>query len=97
MSKPEQVVFAYASGEEQPDGVPILTFLMPEASWSYMEGGWCHEFDLTKVGIPIKVMIGRVRNHAHAHALIGKANARRKPADVSHVDLHMGQEKKTEQ
>jgi hypothetical protein len=83
-------LFAYTSAAHAPDGVPVLMFLMPEAAWAYMRDGLCHEFDLTNVGVPIQVVIGRCRDHAHGKAMLRAAGAMDKTAqDTSEADLDM--------
>jgi len=55
----EQVLFAFAKAVDEPDGVPALLFLIPQAAWDYMKDGRGHDFDLTNLGIPLKVLIAR--------------------------------------
>jgi hypothetical protein len=83
--KPEQCLFAFKPAENQPDGIPILMFLMPEAAWDYMHDGMSHEFDLTRVGIPIKVVIGRTKDQETGMALLQVTNETidARDADVS--------------
>jgi hypothetical protein len=92
----EKVIFAFVPADAAPDGVPTLTFMMPEQSWHYMRKGLGHEFDLTNVGIPLRVLIGRTRNHATGIAELEKANggAMRKAKRVFDADVHFGQKPK---
>jgi hypothetical protein len=82
-----QVVFAMAPGRADKDGIPVLTFLMPPKSWTYMAGGMGHEFDLTNVGIPLRVLIGRCASHADGMDMIYRANADCK--DARDVDMRL--------
>jgi hypothetical protein len=91
----DKCLFAYTPAENNPDGsgTPMLCFLMPEAAWDYMRGGMCHEFNLTNVGIPIQVVIGRCKDYAHGKQLLAMAGALTpKTADISDsdIDLHLG-------
>lgn len=62
-SRDAKVVFSMVPGDEFPDGVPMLLFMIPEDAWSYMVDGLGHEFDFTKIGIPMRVLIGRTATH----------------------------------
>jgi hypothetical protein len=57
--KEEQVVFGIGP---TPDGTAIF-FGMTDASWAYMHGGLTHGFDLKKLGLPIKIVIFRGKDH----------------------------------
>jgi hypothetical protein len=70
----QKVVFAFVPADRSEDGIPTLMFMMPEEAWRYMSKGLGHEFDLTNAGIPLRVLIGRSRNHATAMAELEKAN-----------------------
>ncbi len=86
-------VFAYTAAKDNPAGLPGLTFLMPEAAWHYMESGMCHEFDLTKVGIPIQVIIGRCRDHAAGIDMLrqsGVLNDKTTDLTTTTIDMHIG-------
>lgn len=74
------------------DGVPTLVFVMPEQSWQYMQNGLGHEFDLTNVGIPLRVVIGRTATHETGMADLERANggSLKKARDVRHIDMHFG-------
>lgn len=69
-NREKQVIFAIAPGSDMADGIPVLTFLIPEAGWDYMRNGMSHDFDLTNVGLPLKIVIGRTKNHATGMALL---------------------------
>jgi hypothetical protein len=92
----QQVIFAFVPQSKAADGIPTLTFMMPEASWHYMRNGLGHEFDLTNVGIPLRVIIGRSANHASGMAQLEKANGgtMKKFTEVRDADLKFGQKPK---
>jgi hypothetical protein len=87
----EKVIFAFAPASSAADRVPTLTFMIPEKSWHYMQDGLCHEFNLTNVGIPLRVVIARCDDHAHGMAILEQANGGtlQKAKDVRHVDMHI--------
>jgi len=70
----QKVLFAFAPAESQPDGIPTLVFLMTQKARDYMINGLSHDFDLTKIGIPLKVIIGPCHDHASGLAQLEKAN-----------------------
>jgi hypothetical protein len=95
-NREEKVIFAFAPGGDSPDGVPTLTFIMPEEAWHYMRTGMGHEFDLTMVGIPLRVAIGRTKNHASGIKLLEQMNGgpMAKAKNVMDADLSFGQKPK---
>lgn len=84
----EKVLFAFTPGSDAPDGVATLVFMMPQSAWEYMHTGLGHDFDLTKLGIPIKVVIGRCKNRKDGLEKLSPwlANAK-KVADATGVDI----------
>ena len=88
-------LFALCHAEQSPSGVPVLMFLMPDAAWHYMQSGLCHEFDLTNVGVPIQVVIGRCKDHAHGKAMMAQSGAMTKDTiDTTEADLDMHLDRK---
>jgi len=88
MKRDEQVLFAFARACDTPDNIPVLTFLISEAAWAYAKDGLGHDFDLTRVGIPVKVIIGRTKNNAAGLELLRAANRiGEEVKDVRNVDL----------
>lgn len=85
----EKVIFAFAPADSQSDNIPLLTFIMPEAAWAYMRNGLGHEFDLTNVGIPLRVLIGRTKTYDIGIKELTKANGG-PMKDAQHVDMHFG-------
>lgn len=95
-SRGTKCLFAFTPADAAPDGVPVLAFLMPEAGWSYMQNGMCHEFDLTNVGIPLQVVIGRCVDHADGMNILRAANAlgaATKDITKTDIDMHLGAKK----
>ncbi len=83
MSKDEQCIFALS---EPTNGVTTVLFLMPEGAWKYMQDGYGHEFDLTNVGLPVKVVIGRCKDHADGIKMLRVNN---KTLDVRSLDMRL--------
>jgi hypothetical protein len=94
MPRPEQVVFVYGDAAQTKDGVPVLTFLIPQAGWDYMVAGLGHEFDLTHLGVPIKVLIGRCNTREDGIAALRAAGLDLK--DVQAVDVRFNQKRRPE-
>lgn len=65
----EKMVFG-VSPEGQGDGVPLVLLGIPAGAWEYMREGKTHTFDLTKIGLPIKIMLYGAADHAAAMKLI---------------------------
>jgi len=55
VSNPKDKQVGFAIGPT-PDG-PALIFAIPREAWEHMKDGLTHEFDLTKVGIGLKVIM----------------------------------------
>lgn len=67
-----KTLFAYAPAV--PDGVPVVTVLIPEKAWAYMIDGNCHDYDMTNIGIPLRLIIGRCHDHADGMTIFEQAN-----------------------
>lgn len=65
----EKVVFGVAPAGTG-DGVQMVLFGIPAAAWENLKNGKCSTFDLTKLGIPVKVALYGAANHAAAMELI---------------------------
>lgn len=52
------------------DGIPVVLLGIPRGAWDYMHDGKTHSFDLTKVGIPVKILIYGADNHTAAMKMI---------------------------
>jgi hypothetical protein len=61
----KRVLFAFTPANQAPDKVPTLMFVMPEAAWDHIARGILHgvshDFDLTVLGIPLRVFISRCK------------------------------------
>lgn len=68
----EKLVFA-VSPAGQGDGVPILLVGVPKAAWEYMKDRKTHHFDLTKAGVPVKLLFFGADSHAAAMKVIDDA------------------------
>jgi hypothetical protein len=62
LSIEEKLVFAI-SPQGQGDGVPLLIVGLPALAWEYMKDGKTHHFDLTKIGLPVKMIFFGAENH----------------------------------
>lgn len=67
----EKIVFALSSSRIG----PILTLGIPTAAWEYMKDGKTHHFDLTAIGIPVKLMLFGAESHDAAMKVLEKAAA----------------------
>jgi hypothetical protein len=65
----DKVVFGVCPGGEG-DGVPLVLLGIPKGAWEYMKDGKTHNFDLTKAGIPVKLMLYGGDSHSHCMKMI---------------------------
>lgn len=70
----QKLVFAI-SPEGSGDGVPMLLVGVPRDAWLYMKDGKTHHFDLSSIGIPIKLMMFGAKNHDAAMEVMQQAIA----------------------
>lgn len=57
----EKIVFGVAPTN---DGKPPAILLgIPKGAWDYMKDGLTHTFDLTSIGLPIRLIIFRGKDH----------------------------------
>lgn len=61
----EKVVFGVSPGSE-----PMILLGVPKGAWDYMKDGKTHTFDLTKIGLPIKIVMYGAKDHAAAMKMI---------------------------
>lgn len=54
MEKAKETVFGLS---ELPDGTKFLMLGMTDAAWATIKSGLTHEFDLTKMGIPVRLVL----------------------------------------
>jgi hypothetical protein len=67
----QKIVFALSPS----DIGPILTLGIPKAAWEYMKDGQTHHFDLTSIGIPVKLMLFGGESHDAIMRTLEKAAA----------------------
>ena len=73
MIKPEEkMVFAVSKAGDE----PMLLLGIPASAWDHMKDGKTHHFDLTKVGIPLKLMVFGGNSRAEIQAIIEEHNRR---------------------
>ena len=70
----QKLVFAI-SPQGTGDGVPMLLVGVPRDAWLYMKDGKTHHFDLSSIGIPIKLMMFGAKNHDAVMAVMNQAIA----------------------
>ena len=66
-----KIVFA-VSPEGTGDGVPAIILGIPTDAWKYMKDGKTHTFDMTKVGLPVKLVLYGAKDHATAMEYINQ-------------------------
>lgn len=73
MVKPEEkMVFAVTKiGDE-----PLLLLGIPSLAWEHMKDGKTHHFDLTKAGIPLKLMLFGGSSRSEIQQVIEEHNRR---------------------
>ena len=69
LTKDEKILFAISKAG-QGDGIPVVLLGVPVGAWNYMRNGKTHTFDLTKVGLPVKLILYGATDHAEALACI---------------------------
>lgn len=91
-TREERVIFAFTPSDIAPENIPVLAFIMPEASWTYMQSGLGHEFDLTALGIPLRVVIGRTATHATGMEELRRAHGEtaERYKDLRDADVRFG-------
>jgi len=52
---------------------PVLTIGVPQAAWEYMKDGKTHNFDLTSIGFPIKLILFGAESHDAAMRTLEQA------------------------
>lgn len=73
--RPDQkVVFGLST---DPQGNICILMQVPPGGWDYMEDGTCHTFDLTKAGLPIKILLAGCKDRADGMKVIERHNQAR--------------------
>lgn len=55
---------------EVPGESPVIVVGIPTAAWEYMRDGKTHHFDLTRAGVPVKLMLFGATTHDAAMATL---------------------------
>lgn len=73
MTAPEEkMVFAVSKRGDE----PLLLLGIPAAAWEHMKDGKTHHFDLTKAGIPLKLMVFGGSSRSEIQRIIEEHNRR---------------------
>lgn len=72
MASEEKMVFAVSKAGDE----PMLLLGIPAPAWDHMKDGKTHHFDLTKVGIPLKLMVFGGNTRTEIQAIIEEHNRR---------------------
>lgn len=72
MNSDKKMVFAVSKDGDE----PMLLLGIPAAAWEHMKDGKTHHFDLTNVGIPLKLMVFGGNSRAAIQGLIEDHNKR---------------------
>ncbi len=70
IKKEEQVIFTIGADH---DGVPMVVLAVPEKAWEYMKDGKTHNFDLTKAGLNLRIMVFGGKDHESIISTIKQA------------------------
>jgi hypothetical protein len=62
-TRENQVVFLKG---KTPDGTPMIVLGVTREAWVYMKDGKTHTFDLTKAGLPMRLVMFGAKDHAEA-------------------------------
>ena len=68
----KKIVFAVAKHGDE----PLLLLGIPAAAWEHMKDGKTHHFDLTKAGLPLKLIVFGGESRAEMQAIIEEHNRR---------------------
>ena len=70
--RPEQVVFGVSPRE---DGTVDVLLGVSVAAWEFMKDGRTHTFDLTKLGLPVRILLYGGPDQAKVREVIDQHNA----------------------
>lgn len=62
---------------QKSDKTVVAVIQVPPGGWDYMKDGQSHTFDLTKVGIPIQIILAGCKSVADGRAVLEQANAQK--------------------
>lgn len=57
----QKIVFAMAPPDAR--GTATVLLGIPKAAWEYMKDGKTHHFDLTRIGLPVQLMLYGAEDH----------------------------------
>lgn len=63
------------SPQGQGDGIPVVLLGIPKGAWEFMKDGKTHHFDLTRLGVPVKMMLYGAKDHTEAMRVIEQCAA----------------------
>lgn len=75
----EKIVFA-VSPPAKGEVAPVVILGIPKGAWEYMKDGMTHTFDLTKAGLPIKLILFGAESHDAAMKVLSAGIAAKGPA-----------------
>lgn len=78
----EKMVFALIP-DALGDGTALVMLGVPAGAWEHMKDGKTHTFDLTRVGVPVRLMLYGAADHDAAVKLIQDAM---KESGLSYLD-----------
>lgn len=59
--KEQRILFAAGAGD---DGIPVVILGIPAGAWEHIKDGKSNDFDLTKAGIPVKLVVFGGKDHS---------------------------------
>jgi hypothetical protein len=71
----EKIVFGFAPPAD-PTKAATLIIGVPQAAWEYMKDGKTHTLDLTRIGIPIQLLLYGADSHDTAMRYIQEHNSK---------------------
>ena len=72
LDRDQKIVFGIGPGE---DAKPVIILGISKAAWEYARGGMTHTFDLTSVGLPIKLVVFGAETHDDARKTLDQTMA----------------------
>ena len=91
MRPDQKVVFGVSprGGVDDDDGTFDVLLGVPLAAWEYMKDGKTHTFDLTKLGLPIRILLYGGPDQATVRAVVDEHN---KSLGVTEVQDRRGED-----
>ncbi len=63
----DKILFGISPPE---DGIHTILLGVPEGAWDYMKDGLTHNFDLTSLGLPVRILMYGGKDHAAVNKLL---------------------------